>query len=83
MPNLTNNGGNDVVAAVPPSATYMAAVVPSKFQSTDGTAIPRRAGLFVHRCRYGAELTPTTRSSTAQQAGHDGGSALYKVQTAA
>ena len=88
--NLTNNGGNDVVAAVSALGydAYMAAVAAiEKAQSTDGTAIrDALAGLSIDAVTgalsFDANGDAVKNTAYIKQA-IDGGFQFYKVQTAA
>ena len=88
--NLTNNGGNDVVAAVSALGydAYMAAVAAiEKAQSTDGTAIrDALAGLSIDAVTGALSFDANgdaVKSTAYIKQAIDGGFQFYKVQTAA
>ena len=86
----TNNGGNDVVAAVSALGydAYMAAVAAiEKAQSTDGTAIrDALAGLSIDAVTGALSFDANgdaVKSTAYIKQAIDGGFQFYKVQTAA
>ena len=87
--NLTNNGGNDVVAAVSALGydAYMAAVAAiEKAQSTDGTAIrDALAGLSIDAVTGSISFDANgdaIKSTAYIKQAIDGGFQFYKVQNA-